>query len=372
MLSACTFEIDDVEIAVDDILSQLKIDENLLPNSIGIITCCGEFVETGVLKAICSALPFSIIGMETAASSTSGKCGELMLAISVITSDDSRFVATLSDKMDGTEKNIVNSCLNGSKHFSKEPKMILAFCPKNPNINITYESIFNIISDTRLNIPVIGGVAVATEGKTNSAKIFFNGDTFDNRFVEVVFCGKIEPKFIIRDIPMDKIVRENGLVTKSKENLICGINNLQFDEYLLEIGISQEIINENLHSIPFWFDFDGRKESVPRSVEKITEEGFGFCSGNIPSGITMSVGKFTKRDVLNTAEKIFNDAIENKNLNGIFLLSCFERFVAMEADLNGEMNLLQKLFYKNPYHFVYSNGEYLSNWHNFSIIGFGF
>ena len=380
MLNAFTSEIDDVDIAVSEILSQLKIDENLLTNSIGIVACSGDFIETGVLKAICDRLPFSTIGMETSASMAAGECGQLILTVSVISSDDSTFISAISDELDDSEEKIMAFCRNASNNFDKEPKMIFALCPFNIESAVNAETIFNIINDSYPNIPVFGGTAGAADDCNTHKRIIFNGDAFNNRIVLAAFCGKIEPKFICRDISMNKIVRENGLVTQSDKNIICGINNIKFDEFLLKLGISRALLKEHIYMIPFWFDFNGRNEPISRAVFEITQDGCGICSGNIPTGITMALGKYRKKDVLDTAGKFFEDSCKHGKLNGVFILSCFGRFLSLEADFNSEMKLLQELFGETPFHLVYSAGEYLSmetnekerNWHSFSIMGFCF
>jgi hypothetical protein len=381
MLSAFTSEIDDEKIAVGDILSQLKIDENLLADSIGIITCNSEFVETGVLKAVCSALPFSTVGFETAASGTAVEFGQLIMAVSVITSDDSEFVASISDKIEGDEENISDFCREFSKNFTEEAKIILAFCPYNSEITTIPETIFNIINDAYSGVPIFGGVAATVNDDIKNAKVIFNGDAFDDRFVISAFCGKIEPKFVVRDIPMNKVVQEKGLLTKASGNVISRINNINFYDYLLDLGFSDSLLKEHFSILPYWFDFNGQKEPIARTVFQISETGDGICSGNIPNGITMSIGMFTAKDVLDTAEKVFGDAYTGEKPNGVFFLSCLGRFIAMETDFGGEMKMLQKSFDGISCHLSYSGGgEYLSkeaekneyNWHNFSIMGFCF
>ncbi|MDR2738996.1 MAG: hypothetical protein LBB68_04085 [Treponema sp.] len=65
VLNACTAEIDDVDLAVSEILEQLDVPGNLRNNSIGIIACYYEFIETGVVAEICKRLPFDVVGCTT-------------------------------------------------------------------------------------------------------------------------------------------------------------------------------------------------------------------------------------------------------------------------------------------------------------------
>jgi hypothetical protein len=53
-----TYEIDDVDVAIAEIKGGLK-DFSLLENTIGIIMCDPEYVESGIYGALCEALPIS-------------------------------------------------------------------------------------------------------------------------------------------------------------------------------------------------------------------------------------------------------------------------------------------------------------------------
>ena len=89
--TATTREIDDAQAAVDEITKVLDIEKNLMKNSLGIISCFSEFEETGVLKAICDALPFDCIGATTCLCASDSDVDQILLAITVLTSDDCSF-----------------------------------------------------------------------------------------------------------------------------------------------------------------------------------------------------------------------------------------------------------------------------------------
>ena len=56
-LVAHTFEVDDIGIAVSEILEQLDLGSSLRKNSVGIITCHCEFLYSGVVKALSDKFP---------------------------------------------------------------------------------------------------------------------------------------------------------------------------------------------------------------------------------------------------------------------------------------------------------------------------
>ena len=53
-LTAFTHEIDDAAEATAEILAQLDLEHNLKQNSVGILTCYSEFVESGVVQNLCA------------------------------------------------------------------------------------------------------------------------------------------------------------------------------------------------------------------------------------------------------------------------------------------------------------------------------
>ena len=73
--SVYTTEVDDPEIALNEIKGQLEKKLTLLENSVGIIMCHPEFIPTGVLKAVCEGLPFDLAGTTTASQSVNDKVG---------------------------------------------------------------------------------------------------------------------------------------------------------------------------------------------------------------------------------------------------------------------------------------------------------
>jgi hypothetical protein len=96
MLTAYTAEIDDIAIAVDEVLEQLDLKNSLQKHSVGILSCYSEFLETGVVKAICDSLPFDVIGCTTMASGTNRQNEIMILSLCVLTSDDVSFATSQS------------------------------------------------------------------------------------------------------------------------------------------------------------------------------------------------------------------------------------------------------------------------------------
>jgi hypothetical protein len=98
---ASTRECDEVDSAVEEILSQLKLDQSgaLKKNTVGIISSYRDFIFSGVYQAICKKLPFNVLGGICSTQSANGEDDDLIFSITVLTSDDITFKSVLTSSV---------------------------------------------------------------------------------------------------------------------------------------------------------------------------------------------------------------------------------------------------------------------------------
>jgi hypothetical protein len=96
MFTAYIEEIDDVEAAISEILAQLNLQNRLLKNSVGILHCYYEFLESGMVRGLCARLPFDVVGATTMSLSA---MGDMSLSVTVLTSGDIQFVTVISEEL---------------------------------------------------------------------------------------------------------------------------------------------------------------------------------------------------------------------------------------------------------------------------------
>ena len=94
MYTARTSEIDEIDVAVAEIKSQIDFG-SLKKNTGGLIFCHIDFVDSGVVAALCEALPFNVIGMTSMASVDEHGYGLFDLTLTVLTSDEVTFEAVV-------------------------------------------------------------------------------------------------------------------------------------------------------------------------------------------------------------------------------------------------------------------------------------
>ncbi|MCL2102878.1 MAG: hypothetical protein FWH25_02450 [Syntrophorhabdaceae bacterium] len=130
MLNASTQEVDDPSVAIAEIMEQLYGQNQLLANSAGFITCCHDYLETGMVKSICDALPFEIVGCTTLANSVNKEAGTLLLCLSVLTADDCRFATASTPPLSGDINDTIGETFrNAAARLDGPPKLTLAFLP---------------------------------------------------------------------------------------------------------------------------------------------------------------------------------------------------------------------------------------------------
>ena len=100
MFSAFTEEIDDVDAAISEILGQLDLEHSLMKNSVGILHCYHEFIDSGVIKALSKKLPFDIIGITVPYVRMPGKASSMGLMLNILTADDVNFITGISGSID--------------------------------------------------------------------------------------------------------------------------------------------------------------------------------------------------------------------------------------------------------------------------------
>lgn len=379
IITASTFEVDESELAAEEILDQLDIERNLLESSVGIITCTSEFIDNGVVKAIDEVLPFTTIGMTTLACGTDAESGFDILSISVYTADDVEFSTGVSEVItpNNTEEAVQNVYKWTKTKLHNEPKLVIPFGPLVPEVS--GEKIINEVHSEAGNVPVFGSMACSSRFDFNTTYVIYNGNAYEDSLALLMMGGEINPRFIISTISDDKITKQSAIITDSSGSKLKEVNGMNLVEYMKTIGLSQGQDIEGSSAIPFVVDYgDGTKPSV-RGIYSVNEKGHAFCGGDMPVGSTLAIGTLDPSDIIKTAGDAVNEAMQNDNINGILLFPCQARNHLLEMDYMAEMNKVREVVDGHvPYHLAYSGGEIcpsydesgkpVNRYHNFTFI----
>jgi FIST N domain./FIST C domain. len=380
LLNAWTLEPDDCAIAVSEILDQLDLENTLQKNSVGLLTCSYDFVESGAVKAICEALPFDVIGGTTLTNANNAEAGTMLLCLTVFTADDCEFsscvTASLRDDLQGE---ISAGAKTAKTNLGGTPKMALALFPM---FGVGGEMMLGALDDALEGVPIFGTVACDHDtAEYSNTYTVYNGECFRDRLAFFLISGNVNPRFVVAATSEQNLRKQQAVITSSDGCLIREINNMTAKEYFKSIGMSTGKGIEGMSSVPFVVDYGDGSQPVARAIFGLNEDGSALCGGYMPEGSTLYIGRMDEEDIFLTAENSINELLNTPDLNGIILFPCLGRNMVLVMDPLAEANLVQSLIGDRvPWHLAYSAGECcpvyyaedgrtVNRFHNFTFIG---
>jgi hypothetical protein len=370
---AVTREIDDAEAAVAEILAGLNLKENRLENSLGIIACFSEFADTGVLKAVCDALPFDCIGATSCICSSDGDVDQIFLSVMMLTSADCQFktasVAVDDGYADKIGKGLADILGNG------EPKLLLTYMPLINEFGGDM-MIEGIDMTTGGQIPLFGTMAIDHNKDFATAMTIYNGEAHRRSIVFGAVYGEPDFTFELASLDHNKMRKQKAIITGSDKNLLTSVNEKPVVEYLEEIGMTRDELAQGLVVIPLLIEHKSNPKPVARAVIALTPEGHAVCGGSMTQGATIAVGRLDAADILATTEKTLTPFM--KDGYSLLTYSCMSRYLVLGAVNDGEAKKVDKITGDNPYIYACSGGEICpladengmikNTFHNFSIV----
>jgi len=374
-LTATTREIDDPQAAVKEILSMLAPENNLLQNSVGIISCFSEFADTGALEAICHALPFPCIGTTTCLCAAGQELDEILFAITVLTSDDCDFKSLAIPITEQYQQNISSSLTALLGQSPEKPALLLSYFPLMNTVS--GDMVLSAIDEATGSIPMFGMTAVDHTADYSSAKTIYNGNIYSEMAVLCAVFGSPKVEFGVASIDDSNIRKQKAIITESSGNTLIGVNGKPALDYLEEIGYSREEVCSGLGVVPLVIDYAGGTKSVVRAVFTYTPEGHVVCGGKMPVNATLGLAKhMEKSDVLKTARETMRALLEKGST--ILSYSCIARYLVLGMDNTAEAESLIEISGGENHMFAYSggeicpmpgaNGELKNIFHNYTIV----
>lgn len=363
MLNSATLEIDFPDDAAAEILNSLKLENELLGNSVGIISCHCDYIENGTVKAICDKLPFDVVGYSTAAGATGDFYGQESLSLAILTSDDVRFSTVMSEPIFAAtaRKSVDDAYKKVTAECSEKPKLALAFLPFLLDISgaVMMEGLNKITG----GVPIFGTAACSHKLDNSIAYTIRNGSATHNAAVFVALEGNVNPKFFFTSIADSNINDVGGEVTESEECFLKKVNGVPFVDFMESCGISSDAVRTTPASFPLMLDRLDGSQPTASGIYEITPDGCAHCGCYVPMGARLSFGRQDYNGILHTAETTVKRALRAQAMKtdkseAILIFSCVSRFVMLGAKLEDEMKKIAELVsYKVPYQFSYSGGE---------------
>jgi len=376
-----TCEVDDFELAVNELNSQINEKINLLDNTVGIVMCHIEFIESGMLEHVCKNLPFDIAGVTTASQAVNEIADDVVLTIFIMTSDDVHFHTGMTGPFVEDLYHPVKTEIDKIGHQEK-PQLALIFPPlPDKHAGDTYVDAWERVIP---GVPLFGTFSTADTADFTGGKVIFNGETADDR-VSYIFCyGNITPRFLIGTFSDLNAMPYHGEITKSNGIYVEEINNIKAYDYFEKLGLAKDGEASNIFNfVPFLIDQKNRGDydGVPilRELVSLTEDGVAIFRGNIDELSTFKMLQGTFEDVILIAKEKLNEAVQFPDINGILTFSCIaRRMMVMQKDTLRELNVSREIVGDIPFMMGYAGGEICptsvkngaatNRYHDYSII----
>jgi hypothetical protein len=358
LLSACTHELDDREKATQEILSQLEIEKNLLKNSAALLFCHAEFILLGVMEAVCKSLPFNVLGCTSQGFAMNGAEDEMLLTLTVLTSDDVEFAAGVSESLTEDAENRIDALYrNLAAPLAAKPALIFVMQPMllDPSGDILTAAVDRASG----GVPVFGTCALDVYKKSRRAKTIFNGTAYQNQMALLLFSGPVKPRFFSDTFPQKSVFPQNAIISSARDNRIYSVNNIPVLSFLSDIGIVQNNASDTLYAIPLVIDYRHGESSEIIVIAGIDADGSLICGRNVETGGVLSIGSITSAYVLESVSRMAQTIKAEAEGSGLFIFSCFSRNVILVGEPLAEIETLKKEFegFSLPWLFLYSSGE---------------
>jgi hypothetical protein len=356
MLTAHTRQIDNVDLAVAEIMEQVR-PECLCADSVGIVACHEDFFTSGVVSALCAALPFDIVGCVTFASAVRGACGSLALTLSVMTGDDVRFATdAVFPVRAGEGARVEELCSRLFAALPEPPALLMVFLPFLPDSS---DEFVRALRAAAGGVPLVGLRAICGMESQDRAYVTHNRRYGADGLALLAVSGKVNPSFLSVPAPKDRALGLQAVVTASESNMLRRINNLTALEYFSSIGFAEgrEIMGQEI--IPLILDRrDGGSTFCRIYQGAATPEGGIACGGEVPVGATLDFVALDRQFVLQSVKGLMEEALASARGRNFLIISCSVRGWTLGIQPDEEMRALAALLKDGPpYHFVYSGGE---------------
>ncbi|MCL2757456.1 MAG: FIST C-terminal domain-containing protein [Coriobacteriia bacterium] len=381
MLNAWTMELDEPGIAVSEILDQLDLDTNALGYSVGLISCSYDYVESGIVKAVCDALPFNVAGCTTLTNANNEEADTMLLCLTVMTADDCQFAAAVTGPLQEDLEGMVQAAVReAGSSLDETAKLALAFIPMFAMAGLGGEIILDSLDRALEDVPIFGTVACDSDTATyHNTYTIFNGECFRDCLSFILLAGNVNPRFVVTSTSEHNLRKQQAVITSSVGSLLKQVNDMTAKEYFESIGLIAGKGVEGMSSIPFVVDYNDGTQPVARAIYGFNEDGSAVCGGVMPEGGSLSIGRMDVEDILLTAETSLLSLLAGGETNGVIMFPCLGRNMVLAMDPMAETDVVKSCIGSIPWHLVYSGGECcpvyrkdaqpINRFHNFTFIG---
>jgi len=349
---AVTSEIDDLDLAVNELVSRIKEKLSFENNSIGIAYCDADMDVAAFGELLSAELGIDVVGLTTTATiEKHSGYNDMGAVLSVMTADDVVFSIGFSENLDKDSfKPAIKTVYEDARgRLQNDPELILIFAPY--IADITSDNYIETLDEASGGIPIFGGVAT-DHFDLLYQKTFYNGREFTGGLVFLLVGGNIKPVFALEHHFTAK-VEKKGPITKSAGNLIERVGDQTFKEFvasMVPVPDDDEMVIYNFQSTPFIMelpDYEKDEQPVVRalcSFDHTTGAG-GFLS-KMPEGSSVYLSVLQRDNLKESCNGALAQLAQKMNMNRdyqysmVFISTCNGRHLLMGESKDLESGII--------------------------------
>ena len=348
-----TEEAEDANKAVEDIKRGLD-SMVLAANSVGILHCDSDYVDSGVMRAVCGALPFDVVGCTSFSSSTNGGTG-LILTLTVLTSDDTEFVSGVTPEVGDDPRMPVDRLYEKFAARAKRPEMFIAFPPFLRNIG--GDAFIRAIDACSGGVPIFGAISISNDPAYRGCYTIHNGIHYEKSLALLGLYGNVDPYFFSVSVDFVDVLKQYAIVTSARGNCVFSINNMPAQDYFESIGLITEQNPNALQALALIF-YPKNGPARIRFCRDYNPDRSVVLTGEVPEGSSFAISAIGPDTIIRSAEEKICDALSIARGRGMLMYSCAMRFWLLGIyGMDEHKNAAECIGRAVPYHLVYTSGE---------------
>jgi hypothetical protein len=357
IITAYTYQIDDINAAVADIRTQIG-EENFEPShTFGVFSCHYEFVLSGAAEAICRSLPFTVCGATSSLIGTNKADDKLIFTIMIVSGDE--ITGTRADKTPPLPVGSDPTAAFADIFKEEEEKAALVYVFAPDFMAVSGDELCNAYNKTGYGAPLFGTYSVDDSPMFNEECFVYSKGGFSREAITFLrIYGDIKPIVGVCSIPEGKILLKKGIVTASSKNNVIAISGEPASEFLQNFGLASQLeASGAISALSLIANTPGSDEYYSRTLLGINEDGSAVTGGDLAENEQIRIGLFDREGMLNAAYNLLEDIMQGKKINALFIHACATRTVALGAQEHDEIYLTRETVGEVNFLLSYAGGE---------------
>ncbi|MDR1312747.1 MAG: FIST C-terminal domain-containing protein [Deltaproteobacteria bacterium] len=373
VLTVSTEELENPEAALRELQDGIGKAGGLRTHSVGILQCPSDFLLAGFASFLAEHLDFDFLGSTTSISSTETSSKPSQLAMMILSSDEVRFRAGLTESLSPPkgadwndaeirrhlDRSFLNLYRELTRGFTALPSLAVPFIPWIPGYSD--QLVGRVMFGPHEGLSFFGSKAVDlyhTKRQT-VPMVVYNQETSSDQAALLLCEAGLNPRFFLANLLKENINRRKAIITKSSRNTLYEVNDRPVMEFLTEQGLDDKNLPVTLAATPLVLFARDQSTHHPRVfVDRLRDGGLRF-SGGMPEGMSVALAVLDSGTIVETASALFEKVAREPDVKGALFFSCLSRHVNLGWDEMREVKLLEQAWEGNPapWLFAYSGGE---------------